>query len=180
MEKQVENLFTIDCIRTYSGIYMNVFEPTMDMLSIIDIAHALSQQCRFGGHLEHFYSVAEHSLYCSYLIKDERLKFAALLHDASEAYLLDIPSPIKKKLSNYKEIEHNLMLLIAEKFGFQYPLHDEVKKIDEIMLQIEWDCLMLKKQPFPLKRKNQYEIKNDFISIAKYYHTIKILARNGH
>src|SRR5665811_1025646 len=98
----MENLYTPNCIRTFTGIYMNVFEPTPEMISIEDIAHALTMQCRFGGHLPDFYSVAQHSLNCSYLIDNPKLKLTALLHDASEAYLLDIPRPIKNNLNNYK------------------------------------------------------------------------------
>ena len=123
---------------------MNVFEPTLEMICIEDIAHALSNQCRFGGHLPAFYSVAQHSVLCSQAVGDQ-YKLQALLHDASEAYLLDIPRPIKQGLSNYKEIEDKLMTLIAEKLGFKYPLDKPVKQIDEKMLQFEWEHLMLKK-----------------------------------
>jgi uncharacterized protein len=137
-----ENLFTPDCIRTVSGIYVNVFEPTAEMICIEDIAHALSMQCRFGGHLPFFYSVAQHSLFCCDQVDDEH-KLAALLHDASEAYLLDIPRPIKNRLANYKEIENGLMYEIANKFGFQWPLHEKVKEVDELALQMEWDEIML-------------------------------------
>jgi hypothetical protein len=138
----MENLFATDCIRTNSGIYMNVFEPSIDMISIEDIGHALSHQCRFGGHLPQFYSVAQHSFICQSMIEPEH-KLAALLHDASEAYLLDIPSPIKHRLMDYKEIEDRLMRMIAEKFQFQYPLYKRIKEIDQQVLQIEWDGLML-------------------------------------
>ena len=144
----IENLYTPDCIRTYSGIYINVFEPTPEMICIEDIAHALSNQCRFGGHLPVFYSVAQHSYHCSQSVNQEH-KLAALLHDASEAYLLDIPRPIKNRLSNYKDIEHNLMILIADKFGFNYPLHNDIKLADELALVAEWNCLMLKKSKAP-------------------------------
>lgn len=140
----MENLYTPNCIRTFSGIYMNVFEPTLDMIFIDDIAHALSNQCRFGGHLPQFYSVAQHSILCSTLVSNE-YKLAALLHDASEAYLLDIPSPIKQGLSNYKEIEDKLMTLIAKKFGFKYPLESQVKEIDKKILALEWEQLMMQK-----------------------------------
>jgi hypothetical protein len=140
----MENLYMPNCIRTFTGIYVNVFEPTLEMICIEDIAHGLSNQCRFGGHLPEFYSVAQHSFLCSQMAESE-FKLEALLHDASEAYLLDIPSPIKQGLSNYKEIEDKLMVLIAEKFGFKYPLTKAVKKIDEEMLQFEWKHLMLKK-----------------------------------
>lgn len=141
----MEDLFKKDCIRTFTGLYVNVFEPTEDMICIEDIAHALSNQCRFGGHLPYYYSVADHCLNCSYFIEDPGKKLEMLLHDASEAYLLDIPSPIKKRLRDYKKIEYNLMRVIAEKFGFQYPLSPEVKKVDELLLQLEWDVLMLRK-----------------------------------
>lgn len=144
----IENLYAPDCIRTYSGLYMNVFEPTFEMICIEDIAHSLSMQPRFGGHLPEFYSVAQHSWYCSRLVQG-CYKLAALLHDASEAYLLDIPRPIKIRLNNYKEIEDNLMRLISEKFGFNYPLHKDVKRADEFSLMTEWNCLMLKKSQDP-------------------------------
>lgn len=143
----MENLYKTNCIRTFTGIYMNVFDPTLEMICIEDIAHALSNQCRFGGHLPEFYSVAQHSILCSKAI-DNEYKLQALLHDASEAYLLDIQRPIKQGLSNYKEIEDKLMNLIAEKFGFKYPLEKPVKQIDERMLQFEWEHLMLQKQVF--------------------------------
>ena len=140
----MENLYTPNCIRTVSGIYFNVSDPAIEMINIEDIAHSLSQQCRFGGHLPEFYSVAQHSYLCSTLVRNE-FKLEALLHDASEAYLLDIPSPIKPKLTNYKEIEDRLMRLIAEKYGFNYPLSKEVKKADEEMLNMEWNTIMLQK-----------------------------------
>lgn len=141
-----ENLYTPNCIRTFTGIYMNVFEPTLEMICIEDIAHALSMQCRFGGHLPAFFSVAQHSIECC-AMADEEYKLQALLHDASEAYLIDIPRPIKTGLSNYKEIEDNLMKLIASKFGFTYPLEKPIKEIDEIQLRYEWERFMLNNNP---------------------------------
>lgn len=167
-----ENLYTPDSIRTYTGLYMNVFEPTLDMICIEDIAHSLSYQCRFGGHLPTFYSVAQHSLNCMYLTDDTQLKMAALLHDASEAYLLDIPSPIKKRLPNYKEIEDRLMNLIAEKFGFVYPLQEEIKKIDKIMLELEWDNLMLKKSTYSFNIYSEHETKNTFMRAFNFCNTL--------
>lgn len=133
-----DNLHAGDCIRTFTGLYMNVFEPTPDMIHIDDIAHALSNQPRFAGHLKNFYSVAEHSVLVSKLVPDE-YKLQALLHDASEAYLLDIPSPIKRRLPEYKILEDNLMKVIAEKFQFEYPLNPIVKAADKTALEREWD-----------------------------------------
>lgn len=157
-----ENLYTPDCIRTFTGKYVNVFNPTPEMLCIEDIAHALSMQPRFGGHLPRFYSVAEHSVHCVWrVIYQHRL--AALLHDASEAYLMDIPKPIKLRLTNYKEIEDTLMKLIAQKFGFQYPLHPDIKKADTTMLELEWKGIMLGETSFPTL--TQQEAKDKFLKL---------------
>ena len=141
----IENIYT-DSIRTYTGKYVDVFAPTADMICIEDIAHALSNTPRFGGHLKYFYSVAQHSLSCAKCMDDYKLE--ALLHDASEAYLTDMPSPIKKRMSQYKEVEDGLMKVIAEKFGFQYPLPDEVHKADAKMLKIEWNLLVIMNADF--------------------------------
>ena len=116
------------------GKWVNVFEPKKDSIVIEDIAHALSNLCRFGGHPPKHYSVGQHSVHCCQMIKREH-KFAALLHDASEAYMVDIPSPIKRNLANYKEIEDGLMKVIAEVFGFQYPFHKDIHTVDNLMLQ---------------------------------------------
>ena len=143
-----ENLYTPDCIRTYRGIYMNVFEPTSDMIDIEDIAHSLSMQPRFSGHLKGFYSVAQHCVIMAEKMHESH-QLEALLHDASEAYLLDIASPIKNRLQGYKDIEFKLMEVIAKEFGFTMPLHEKVKELDNYMLQWEWSTLMLSKTILP-------------------------------
>lgn len=103
-------------IQTYSGKQFWPLDPRPDEIEINDIAHALGMMCRFAGHVERFYSVAEHSLLLSLNAPDE-FKLWALLHDATEAYLVDIPRPIKPYLTNYVDIENYLMKAIAEKFG---------------------------------------------------------------
>jgi uncharacterized protein len=137
-----EDLYKKDCIRTYSGKYVNVFEPTEDMICIEDIAHALAHQCRFAGHTRSFLSVAEHSYYVM-LITSKENKLQDLMHDASEAYLVDIPSPIKRRLSQYVELEDKLMHVIASKFGFTWPMSDEVKVNDKKSLEFEWENSVL-------------------------------------
>jgi hypothetical protein len=166
----MENLYTPDCIRTVSGKYVNVFDPDPDTFLIGDIAHALSMQTRFGGHLPKFYSVAQHSVQCSFRVVGVENRLTALMHDCSEAYLMDIPSPIKKKLNNYKEIEHGLMLASSKKFSFKYPLPDEVKKIDQDVLQVEWSGLMLQQHTIisPVSNEAAY---NQFLScFFRYSH----------
>lgn len=140
-----ENLYTPDCIRTYTGKYVNVFEPTVDMIDIEDIAHGLSHQPRFAGHTKQFFSVAQHSVNVMRAVPDFRpeLKTEALLHDASEAYLCDIPKPIKARMPEYKVIEDRLMAVIAEKFGFTWPMDPDVKLADEMLLNAEWNYVVL-------------------------------------
>lgn len=130
-----------DCIRTNSGLYINVFETTPEMISIDDIAHGLAAQPRFAGHLDRHYSVAQHSIHSAERASPKN-KLAALLHDASEAYMLDMPTPIKARMPEYKAYENKLMSVIALKFGFQFPFDPQIKVIDKVMVHLEWDMLM--------------------------------------
>lgn len=145
--EKVENLFTPDCIRTVSGQYVNVFNPDPATLNIEDIAHSLSMQVRFGGHLPKPYTVAQHC-YMASIIADRENQLTALMHDASEAYLLDIPSPIKKRLTNYKKIENRLMGVLAAKFGFDYPFCENIHEVDMSMLDAEWNKIMIRDTDF--------------------------------
>ena len=111
-------------IRTWSGTHVDYMAFKSECVNISDIAHSLSMICRFGGHVPRHYSVAEHSLLVSDLIKDEyvaetrhQLKLAALLHDASEAYLGDVVSPLKRILPDYQRIETNVQFKIDSKFN---------------------------------------------------------------
>lgn len=137
-------LYTATAIRTYSGLLVDVLNPETDNFQIEDIAHALSQLCRYGGHSPRFYSVAQHSYLCARMAP-VKLQMQALMHDASEAYLCDVPSPIKPALKNYQVIEEHLMVVIAKRFGFQYPLDEQIHEIDKIILHQEWDELIMGK-----------------------------------
>jgi hypothetical protein len=125
-----------DFIQTYTGKHFYLINPTEDMICIEDIAHALSMQCRFAGHIREFYSVAEHSYHVSGLCNAEN-RLAGLLHDASEAYIADIASPFKPFLTNYKELENNIMKVIAKKFGFEYPFNNDIHESDVAQLKTE-------------------------------------------
>lgn len=135
-----------DCIRTNSGIFVNVFNTDPDSLVIEDMAHALASLPRFGGHLNRHYSIAQHSVLAAMRASTPSKK-GALLHDGSEAWLLDMPTPIKNNLPDYKSTEHKFMLVIADKFGFEYPLNKEIKQIDADLLQLEWENLVLTDNP---------------------------------
>lgn len=134
-----------DCIRTYSGKYLNVFDPDPASICIEDVAHSLSQIPRFGGHLKHHYSVAEHLINCYYLAKSMDIKclIDIFMHDSPEYALIDVPRPIKRHLANYKETEDSLASVMSMVLGFQFPFPEEVKMIDDTMLNLEWDALMI-------------------------------------
>jgi hypothetical protein len=125
-------------IRTYTGEIFDVLHPKPEQIHIEDIAHALSNLCRFGGHTSQFYSVAQHSVIMAGLndVPDE-YKLTALLHDASEAYVVDMPSPIKQLLPKYIDIESDIQLCIARRFGLDYPWHEVIDRADLIMLRKE-------------------------------------------
>lgn len=171
-KKKEESLWVPDSIRTFSGQYVNVFNPDPDTIVLEDIAHALSNMPRFGGHLPEFFSVAQHSIMCS-IAGPPRLALELLMHDASEAFLMDIPSPIKKKLTNYKDIEHGLMTVIANKFGFKYPFDEQVKAVDEIQLEVEWYSLMLQEKNHirykQIRIMSPREAKNQFVNAYHHY-----------
>lgn len=124
----------LDFIETFSGKRVYFMDPEPDDFDILDIAHALSNNCRWTGHCKYFVSVAEHSVSVSKLCDDP---LAGLLHDASEAYLTDVAKPIKPFLENYMDIEDRIMKAIAKKFGFKYPLNKSVKLADNQQLSTE-------------------------------------------
>ncbi len=127
-----------DWIQTISGLAMYPLDPRPEEIEIFDIAIALSHVCRFTGHVQDFYSVAQHSVLVSRLVPEEDALWA-LLHDASEAYLSDIARPVKvqPEFEAYREIEYRLQSAIVAKFGLPVLQPASVKKADEIMLAIE-------------------------------------------
>lgn len=130
-------------IQTHSGRRFNPTNPYVDAIVIQDIAHALSMQCRFSGHCKKFYSVAQHSVLVSYIC-DSRDALWGLLHDASEAYLVDVPRPLKKsgKFGAYIEFEAQMQEAICRRFGLPLKEPPSVKKADTILLATEARDLM--------------------------------------
>ena len=117
-------------ITTYTGKTVDPFAIRPEDIDLEDIAHALSMTCRFGGHCKSFYSVAEHSVLVSERCPPE-VRLDGLLHDAAEAYLGDIPSPLKRKLPAFEEAELNLFEILAERFGIAFPIPESVQAADE-------------------------------------------------
>ena len=129
-------------LQTHSGIKFYPFDPAEEDISILDIAHALANICRFTGHTKHFYSVAQHSVLCSEYVEPE-LALHALLHDATEAYLGDVARPIKimSEMDFYRKAEDRLDEMIRKVFGLdpdhsQY-IHHKIKEVDNRVLYTE-------------------------------------------
>lgn len=125
-------------IQTYSGKAFFPFDPRVEDIDINDILHALSNQCRFAGHCTQFYSVAQHCVLVSQMC-DPKDALYGLLHDATEAYLVDIPSPLKKSpaFAPYRETEKRLMETICQAFGLESDEPPSVKLADRRMLATE-------------------------------------------
>lgn len=144
-------------IQTASGRTVDLSDPHVFDIDIHDIAHALGQLCRFTGHTNQFYSVAEHCVHCSELVldfvppdelkklSDEQkriLQIEALLHDAAEAYLGDVSRPLKSILNSYKTLEKMWESIITSAFGIRSGKTNAVAKIDHIMNVTEFKHLM--------------------------------------
>lgn len=127
-----------DWIQTFTGKKFFPLEPKAEDVDINDIIHALSNQSRFAGHCTKFYSVGQHSVLVSEMCTQENA-LHGLLHDASEAYLVDVPSPLKRlpQFEAYRDAEKKLMAVICSVFGLPAVEPPEVKEIDKRMLATE-------------------------------------------
>jgi hypothetical protein len=168
-------------IQTFSNIKFDILNPKPEMVRIEDIAHALSLLCRFTGHTKFFYSVGQHSYLGSFLVPPkDGLWF--LLHDASEAFLGDVSSPLKHLTpagKAYLSLELRTMEVIIKRFGLSSVEPNSIRKIDRQMLYAEkallmkkcnWDRLWWgqpKKAPIVIKEMSPREVEFEFLD--RYY-----------
>lgn len=172
-----------DYITTYTKEHFTPLEPQINQIHIQDIAHALSLLTRANGHFPEFYSVAQHSIQCCQeAIAREysnRVILAALLHDASEAYLSDITRPVKRNLTEYGRIEKRLQNTIYQRFLGSVLTEEEiklVKLIDDTCLYHEFKHYMGEelqdKEPEMVSENGFYvrsftEVEEEFIQLAE-------------
>lgn len=116
-------------MQTYSGRRFWPLDPRPEEVHIEDIAHALAHQCRYAGHVLRYYSVAEHCVHLSHAVSPDHALWA-LLHDASEAYLVDVPRPVKPFLGGYAQAEARVMEAVARRFGLVGDMPAEVAALD--------------------------------------------------
>lgn len=129
-----------DFMQVYSGRQYWPMDPRPDEVHIEDIAHSLSLQCRYAGHCIQFYSVAEHSVHIARWLDKHYGPVTAihgLLHDATEAYCVDVPRPLKPSLTNYKQIEASNWVAIAKRFHLANELPAAVHEADNRIIADE-------------------------------------------
>lgn len=136
-------------IQVNSGRSFYVLDPRPEDIVVQDIAHSLSNLCRFTGHGDRFYSVGEHSVHCARIARKLGLttlqQLYALGHDASESVMNDLARPVKQNIPQYKEIEDNVMKVMWEVMGLPEPSEEDyhiVKMLDNTLLLHELQQLM--------------------------------------
>lgn len=152
-----------------------------DDILLEDIAHSLSLICRGCGHTGIFYSVAQHCMECAKeamaRTNDRNLALLCLLHDASECYLSDLPSPVKEALPDYQNLEKNLMDVIYQKFYGEIPSEDLLKMVWKIDNDLKmWDLKFLvgKEENLPnlfheifYEERNHKDVEEDFLNLLQ-------------
>lgn len=139
-------------IQTASGLKFPLLDPDPSVILIHDIAHSLSMLCRFNAQCLRPYSVAEHCVHVSYEIAPH-LALIGLMHDTAEAYLGDVPGPLKGCLPFFITIESQLIQAIGAKYGFAYPEKGtpearELKRAD-IQLLVDEKAVLMAPAPEP-------------------------------
>jgi len=128
-------------IQTYTGRQFYPMAPLAQDICIEDIAHALSQMCRFTGHTREFYSVAQHSVLVSGIVPHDAALWG-LLHDAPEAYLADVARPLKSMLPGLADAEQRIEAAVARRFSLHLPMSECIHAADLTMLATEQRDLM--------------------------------------
>jgi len=142
-------------IQTYSGKKFSYTDPQPESIAKSDIIAALSRESRYAGHTKWTYTVAQHSVYCSQMIDPEFAR-EAFAHDFAEAYIKDLPHPLKQLIreisgNTWRTIENRIMEVVSEAVGVTFPFDAKVKQVDLRMMSTErkyllgespepWDC----------------------------------------
>jgi 5'-deoxynucleotidase YfbR-like HD superfamily hydrolase len=167
-------------INTHTGISFHPFKPNPSEIDLLDIAHALSNICRWNGHCNYHYSVAQHSIMVCLELKargySTRVQMIGLLHDASEAYICDIPKPLKPFMEGYEKIEEALQNTIYMKLAGYTPSSREWKVVSGVDEDSLWaEALELKdnkdfvpripKMHTEVCKRDPKAVRNDFIEL---------------
>lgn len=129
---------------TLSGQRFSILNPDPEAVMLEDIACALARQARFNGHTRFFYSVGQHSCLGAEVSPTKDIALHMLFHDATEAYIGDLVSPVKALLPDFEVIESRIHWAISKKFNLEFPLPKVVKQIDRRLLATEVRDLITK------------------------------------
>lgn len=170
-------------LKTFMGKKVDPLTVTAEDITLEDIAHALSLMCRGNGQVVHFYSVGQHCINCAKEAKErgwnDRLQLGCLLHDAAEAYMSDLITPIKVHMPQYYEIEEHFLKAVYEKFGLADLSEEEWRLIMEVdRALLTYDLVELLKEPVPeegymvtripdIAFRPFEEVENEYKSIAE-------------
>jgi hypothetical protein len=127
-------------VETYTGVGFDLFDPDPADVRLADVAAGLAHTCRFGGHCRRFYSVARHSLLVSRELDGRRRQTLGLLHDAAEAYVGDVPRPLKAEVSSFDRVEAAVLDAVWRAFDVDPPTEGEwaaVMAADDRLLAYE-------------------------------------------
>ncbi len=127
----MDNAILLESGKFYSYLY-----PEQNDWDIEDIALSLSHLCRYSGQVQKFYSIAQHCYLVSYAV-DQKYALDGLLHDGVEAFMVDIPTPLKLLLPDYKVLEKKHEAEMFKRFGLEFPMNPAVHKADREMLVAE-------------------------------------------
>lgn len=164
------NIKMEDGIALLSGAMFNYNKPEESEVTIEDIATALSNVCRFSGHLPQFYSVAQHLVNTSRIV-DREFAFTALMHDTAEAFTNDLPTPLKFTLPIFKELEVKIESAMGDRFGFTYPYPTEVTLADTQMLLLEKTYVKLDTTVWEYYGDVDYEHLKDVVDLKSWQPT---------
>lgn len=137
-------------MQTFAGHQFFPLAPRVEDVDPVDIAHALSLTCRYGGHVKRFYSVAEHTIRISWWLQNQGepwdVQLAGLLHDAAEAYIGDMVRPLKHHMPDYQAIDVAVSRVVFERFGcpveYAAALPAKVREADNRILLDERNQLL--------------------------------------
>lgn len=178
-------------ILLYSGVLFDPLNPSPQKINIEDIAHALAHIPRWTGHTRHFYSVAQHCIRCTRIAEVNGYKclLEVLLHDATEAYLLDMATPVKHRMPEYLKAEKKLYNTIDFVFGLETSFYkDQIKEIDKYCLEEEYYFLMNHGNDIVVspemadiygKMQDPEEVKHQFINLFQSLQNERLIPKDS-
>jgi hypothetical protein len=142
-------------IETYSGVAFDPLDPEPASVRVEDVAHGLANTCRYGGQCQFYYSVATHALYVSRELDEygPLVQLYGLFHDASEAYITDVPRPVKRELDEYDRMEREILAAVWDRLDVPAPTDEQwaaVMDADDRLLRYEADTLLSEFAPSPV------------------------------